>query len=146
MYIVTALGRGGERSGCLVDFATQCSIHPPRYLVCISKENRTFDVVGSADTVVVHFLGERERDLAALFGGETGDEVDKFELCDWSDGPGGIPVLDAVPGWFAGQVLDRLDLGDHLGLWLEPVAVDDRNGPVNLGFQDVKSVNPGHPA
>ena len=146
MFIVTAVGAAGERAGCLIGFATQCSIHPPRFVACVSKENRTFDVVGSAPKVVVHFLGRDQRGLAELFGGETGDEVDKFELCSWSPGPGGIPVLDGVPGWFAGHVLERFELGDHLGLWLEPVVAEDRDGAVNLGFQDVKSVEPGHPA
>jgi flavin reductase (DIM6/NTAB) family NADH-FMN oxidoreductase RutF len=146
MYIVTAVSRAGERDGCLVGFATQCSIHPPRYLVCISKKNRTFDVVGGADAVVVHFLGVAQKDLARLFGGETGDEVDKFELTAWSEGPGGIPVLDGVPGWFAGRVLDRLDLGDHVGLWLEPVAAEDHGRPADLGFQTAKGIQPGHPA
>jgi flavin reductase (DIM6/NTAB) family NADH-FMN oxidoreductase RutF len=146
MFIVTAVGADGERSGCLIGFATQCSIKPPRFLACISKQNRTFDVVRSADAVVVHFLGSDQRELAALFGGETGDEVDKFQLCKWSPGPQGIPVLDDVPGWFAGRVLDRLDLGDHAGLWLDPFAVEDRGGAVNLGFQAVKPVEPGHPA
>ena len=65
----TAVGAGGERSGCLIGFATQCSIHPPRFLVCISKENRTYDVVGSAAAVVVHFLGAEQRELATLLAG-----------------------------------------------------------------------------
>ena len=146
MFIVTALSPEGERSGCLIGFATQCSIHPPRFVACVSKENRTFDVVREAAEVVVHFLGSEQHELAALFGGETGDEVDKFELCRWSPGPGGIPVLDDAPGWFAGRVLDRFDLGDHAGLWLEPTEVEDRGGAVDLGFQDVKAVEPGHPA
>lgn len=146
MFIVTAVGREGERSGCLIGFATQCSIHPPRFLVCISKQNRTFDVVRAAEQLVVHFLGREQRELAVLFGSETGDEVDKFELCRWSEGPDGIPVLDDVPGWFSGRVLERYDLGDHVGLRLEPAESDDRGGLLNLGFQDVKSVEPGHPA
>jgi len=146
MFIVTALAPDGERAGCLIGFATQCSIHPPRFLACISKENRTFDVVSRADEVVVHFLGQAQRELAELFGGETGDEVDKFELSEWSAGPGGIPVLAGVPGWFAGRVLDRIDLGDHVALWLEPVAAEDAGGPLDLGFQAVKPVEPGHPA
>lgn len=140
------MGAGGERSGCLIGFATQCSIKPPRFLVCISKQNRTFDVVRTAGDVVVHFLGEEQRELAVLFGAETGDEVDKFELCRWTAGPSGIPVLAGVPGWFAGRVLERYDLGDHLGLWLDPTESHDRGGQLNLGFQDVKSVEPGHPA
>lgn len=146
MFIVTAVAADGERSGCLVGFATQCSIKPPRFLACISQQNRTHDVITSADTLVVHFLGAGQRGLAELFGGETGDEVDKFELCEWSEGPGGTPVLAGVPGWFAGRVLERFDLGDHTGVWLEPVDVEDRGGAVDLGFQAVKPVEPGHPA
>jgi flavin reductase (DIM6/NTAB) family NADH-FMN oxidoreductase RutF len=146
MYILTALGPDGERAGCMIGFATQCSIKPPRFLACVSEVNRTFDVVGKADAVVVHFMGRQQRGLADLFGGETGDEVDKFELCEWSDGPWGIPVLAGVPGWFGGRVRDRLDLGDHLGLWLEPVTAEDRGGPLDLGFRDVKPIEPGHPA
>ena len=145
MFIVTVLASDGERDGCLIGFATQCSIRPPRFIACISKENRTFDAVQAADAIVVHFLGSEQRRLAELFGGQTGDEVDKFELCAWSPGPGGIPVLEEVPGWFAGRILERHDLGDHVALVLEPTAAEDRGGPLDLGFQDVKGIHPGHP-
>jgi flavin reductase (DIM6/NTAB) family NADH-FMN oxidoreductase RutF len=139
------VGADGERDGCLIGFATQCSIKPPRFIACISKENRTFDAVHSADEVVVHFLGAEQRALAELFGGETGDEIDKFELCDWREGPAGIPVLDGVPGWFAGPILERHDLGDHVALVVEVAQAEDRGGPVDLGFQSVKPIDPGHP-
>jgi flavin reductase (DIM6/NTAB) family NADH-FMN oxidoreductase RutF len=145
MYIVTVVGSDGERDGCLIGFATQCSVKPPRFIACISKENRTFDAVQGADAIVVHFLGSAQVELAKLFGGETGDEVDKFELCAWTEGPGGIPVLDAVPGWFAGRILQRHDAGDHVALLLEPTHAGDRGGAVDLGFQDVKGIHPGHP-
>ena len=51
-------------------------------------------------------------------------------------GPEGIPVLDGVPGWFAGRVLDRLDLGDHIGLWLEPFEARTTAARSTSGFQD----------
>jgi flavin reductase (DIM6/NTAB) family NADH-FMN oxidoreductase RutF len=145
VYIVTVVSASGERDGCLVGFATQCSIHPPRFIACISKENRTFDAVQSADAVVVHFLGSGQRALAELFGGETGDEVDKFQLCAWSEGPFGIPVLDDVPGWFLGRILERNDAGDHVAHLLEVIEAEDRGGADDLGFQAVKAVDPGHP-
>jgi flavin reductase (DIM6/NTAB) family NADH-FMN oxidoreductase RutF len=135
----------GERDGCLIGFATQCSIHPPRFIACISKENRTFDAVQAAEAIVVHFLGQAQRELAELFGGETGDEVDKFERCAWSDGPFGIPVLEDAPGWFAGRICERLDAGDHVALLLDLVEAQDRGGPLDLGFQDAKGIHPGHP-
>jgi flavin reductase (DIM6/NTAB) family NADH-FMN oxidoreductase RutF len=144
MFIVTVLGRDGERDGCLIGFATQCSVNPPRFIACISKQNRTFDAVRQADAVVVHFLGSDQCELAELFGGQTGDEVDKFELCEWRAGPGGIPVLDDVPGWFAGRVLECFDGGDHVALLLDPVEAEDRGGALDLGFQAVKPIDPGH--
>jgi flavin reductase (DIM6/NTAB) family NADH-FMN oxidoreductase RutF len=146
MFIVTALGRDGERSGCLIGFATQCSLEPPRFLACISKVNRTHEVVKDADTVVVHFLGRAQMSLAELFGGETSDQIDKFSQCEWTPGPDGVPVLDGVPGWFAGRIVERLDLGDHTGLWLDPISAQDQGDPLDLGFQDAKRIHPGHPA
>lgn len=144
MYIVTT--GGAERAGCLIGFATQCSVKPPRFLACISKKNRTFEAIHGAETVGVHFLSNEQLGLAELFGGETGDDVDKFERCSWHEGPDGVPVLDDAVGWFAGRVLDRFDLGDHVGLWLEPSAAEDRGGTPDLGFQAAKRIDPGHPA
>ncbi len=57
-------------------FATQCSIDPPRFLVCLSKANHTYRVAHEADTLGVHFVPTDAESLAELFGGETGDRVD----------------------------------------------------------------------
>ncbi len=94
MFVVTAR-RGEERDGCLIGFATQCSIHPPRLLVCLSEKNRTLRIAQSSGNVLaVHVLFEDQQGLARLFGGETGDDVDKFARCHWHDGPDGLPILD----------------------------------------------------
>ena len=146
MCIVT-VDDGRQRSGCLMGFATQCSIHPPRFLACISKENHTYGPAMRADVLVVHVLGEDDLALAAVFGEETGDEVDKFAQVAWHAGPDGrTPVLDDVDRWFAGRVLDRFDLGDHMGMVLEPIEVELRAHPPQLGYQQVKDFDPGHPA
>src|SRR6266480_6066085 len=81
MYVVT-VSAGGERDGCLVGFATQCSIHPRRFLVCLSKKNRTYRLAQAAAVLAVHLVGDDEKELAELFGGETGDEVDKLSRWD----------------------------------------------------------------
>ena len=47
MFIAT-VAAGGERAGCLIGFATQCSIHPPRFLAGISDKNRTYRVAQGA--------------------------------------------------------------------------------------------------
>jgi flavin reductase (DIM6/NTAB) family NADH-FMN oxidoreductase RutF len=143
MLVVTATD-GRRRAGCLVGFSTQCSIDPPRYLVCISVTNHTAGVAAATDMVAVHALPADRMDLARLFGEETGDEVDKLARVAWRPGPGGVPVLEPCTSWFAGRVVDRLDLGDHTGLVLEPVEVEHRPGLRPLMFSQVKDLVPGH--
>lgn len=143
LFIVTATA-GGERSGCLVGFASQVSIHPQRFLVCISVKNHTFGVAQRADTLVVHFVPEQAEELALLFGGETGDEVDKFERCRWREGPGGTPVLSDLEDWFAGRILQQLDFGDHRGFLLEPIAGEAHRSGDSLTFRRAKWIEPGH--
>ena len=143
MVVVTATS-GGERSGCLVGFATQCSIDPPRYLVFVSKENHTHGIALASSVLAVHVLDERDRRTAEIFGELTGDAVDKLSLVPWTEGPGGLPVLDDTAGWFAGRVLERFDGGDHTGFLLEPFAGEKRRAITQLGFQDVKGLDPGH--
>jgi flavin reductase (DIM6/NTAB) family NADH-FMN oxidoreductase RutF len=145
MAIVAAAVPDGRRSGCLVGFWTQCSIHPPRVLACISKTNHTLAVATAAPILVVHWLADDDRELAELFGSETGDEVDKFERCSWRPGPGGVPVVDGVKGWVAGPVLARYDVGDHVAFVIA-VEAGEAGEPSSdeLGFQAVKDLEPGH--
>ena len=145
MVIVTAAAPDGRRSGCLVGFWAQCSIDPPRVLACISKANHTLPVASAARVLAVHWLADDDRRLAELFGGETGDEVDKFEHSTWQPGPDGVPVLDGVKGWVAGPIADRFDVGDHVAFVLEAgtgAVSGDSDG--QLGFQAVKDLEPGH--
>lgn len=144
----------GERAGCLVGFASQCSIRPARFVVWLSKANRTFRVACGAERLAVHLLGRDQHALAELFGGETGDRVDetghhvdKFTRVAWTAGPGGVPVLDGVLAWFVGQVDGRTDAGDHVGFVLSPVAgeADDRAGEKLLRLSDVCDIVAGHP-
>ncbi|MCU1500734.1 MAG: flavin reductase [Ilumatobacteraceae bacterium] len=97
------------RGGCVVGFHTQCSIEPVRYALWLSKANHTYRVALFADHVVVHFLDVGDHDLAALFGGTSGDDVDKFDRCDWEPGPGGAPFLTGCPNRV---VLRRVSLWD----------------------------------
>jgi flavin reductase (DIM6/NTAB) family NADH-FMN oxidoreductase RutF len=144
LFIVT-VASGEERSGCLVGFASQVSIHPPRFLVGLSVKNRTYRVASAgADLLVVHFVPEQAEDLAALFGGETGDEVDKFSRCAWRSGPGGAPVLADLNDWFVGRVLDRLPFGDHCGFLLEPIEGETHRSGASLTFRRAKWIEPGH--
>ena len=142
MFIVTAENGRGP-AGCMFGFATQCSIDPPGFLVCLSEKNRTSLVARDDEVVVVNIVPAKAEALAELFGSETGDEVDKFERCRWREGPRGLPLLEDCPAWFAGEVVDRLDAGDHVAFVLEPFAAEDRGGG-QYSSRAAMRVEPGH--
>ncbi|WP_199178310.1 flavin reductase family protein [Mycobacterium hubeiense] len=145
MYVVTT-SAGGQSAGCLVGFASQVSIDPPRFLVALSKRNHTFRVAQDARHLAVHLIPQGDRELAELFGSQTGDEIDKFSRCSWRAGPHGLPILSDAAAWFAGVVLDRVDVGDHVAHVLEPVDADAPDDFDFVSFTDVSDLDPGHDA
>jgi flavin reductase (DIM6/NTAB) family NADH-FMN oxidoreductase RutF len=145
MFIAT-VAADGELAGCLIGFATQSSIHPPRFLAGISDKNRTHRVAMDATTMAIHLVPEDASELAELFGGETGDEVNKFERCPWRPGPDGVPLLDGCPNRFVGRIVERVELGDHVGMVLEPVFAEADEESAQLGFHRAKRIEPGHEA
>ncbi len=145
MFIVTTASRD-RRAGCLVGFATQTSIHPPRFVVCLSRANHTYRLARETDVLAVHFVPSDAEDLAELFGGETGDEVDKFALCAWNPGPHRLPILDRCQNWFVGRIAARYDVGDHEGVLLEPLVAHHGSAEEEFTFHRAKRIDPGHPA
>ncbi|MEV0466742.1 flavin reductase family protein [Nocardia tengchongensis] len=144
MWIVTTVA-GDRRAGCVVGFATQTSIDPRRFLVCLSKANFTYRVAERARHLAVHLLTTDTASLAELFGSETGSRIDKFEHCAWHEGPHSLPILTATTGWLTGEILQRNDFGDHVGYLLIPTfahAPPVRTAP--LRYKTVAGLPTGH--
>ncbi|WP_433590643.1 flavin reductase family protein [Nocardia sp. CA-145437] len=146
MWIVTTIA-DGHRAGCLVGFGTQVGIEPRRFLTCLSKANHTYGVASGARYLAVHLLPAGARALAQLFGAETGSDIDKFEHCEWHEGPHSLPILDAAAGCFAGEILRHDDFGDHVGFLVAPTwAEAGRGEPPSMRYDEVEDLVPGHPA
>ncbi|MEU5595354.1 flavin reductase family protein [Streptomyces sp. NPDC020298] len=144
MCVVTAAA-GEERSGCLVGFSSQCSLEPVRFVVWLSKVNHTYRVALDAECLAVHLLTREQYEVAALFGGETGDRVDKFAGVPWTRGHGGAVVLQDAAAWFVGTVVGRVDGGDHVGFLLDPVQWGEGRAGTLLRLGDALAIEPGHP-
>jgi len=144
-YYVVTTAVEGEQAGCLIGYASQCSIEPPRFAAWLSKVNLTYRVARTAETLVIHLLREGDDDLAELFGGETGDEVDKFSSVEWKPGPDGCPVVVRLD-WFAGSIVDRVDTGDHVAFVLAPFGGEVRSdSSEQLPDSALDGVEAGHP-
>lgn len=146
MFVVTTRA-GDVMSGCLVGFASQTSINPPRFLIGLSKRNFTFRVAQDATHLAVHVVSREHIELARLFGAETGDEINKFDRCTWHSGPDGLPILDDAGAWFVGRILNRFEVGDHVGHVLDPIAGRAPGEFTDfVTFADVRDLTPGHEA
>jgi len=146
MVVVTARA-GDDADGCLVGFSTQCSIDPLRYLVCLSTANRTYELAGRSSTLVVHMLHDTpaDRELASWFGEHTARDTDKLAGRDWRPGPDGVPVLGGCD-WFAGPVVDRFDVGDHVAHVIEITDGDaPRANEPWLLLNQVQDLDAGNP-
>ena len=147
MYVVTTAASDGRTAGCLVGFATQASIDPPRFLVGLSDKNYTYRIAQDARRLVVHVLDASSVDLARLFGETTGDDIDKFARCAWQPGPDDVPVLDGAAAWFSGPVRERLTVGDHTAYLIDVDAAEVRRQPQRLlRLSDTSDFEPGHEA
>jgi flavin reductase (DIM6/NTAB) family NADH-FMN oxidoreductase RutF len=148
MFVVGAAA-DGEVDACLVGFTTQCSIDPPRFAVCLSKRNRTYELATRARMLVVHRVRPDQHDLAEHFGSTSKkDDPGKLDEWPWTPGPSGAPVIDACD-WFAGTVERRFDGGDHVVFVLAPVPDPDGGecrGEGQLDSQDARDIDAGQPA
>ncbi len=145
--VVVTVATEDERDGCLVGFHSQASIEPPIYAVWLSTANRTCRLAGQADHLAVHLLDADQHDLAELFGGETGDDVDKLSRVEWEPGVAGVPLLRACDNRFVGRVTRRLDAGgDHVCVVLDPIEVSTGRRPTPLRLREATDIDPGHPA
>jgi flavin reductase (DIM6/NTAB) family NADH-FMN oxidoreductase RutF len=144
MFVIGAAAHG-DADACLVGFTSQCSIDPPRFAVFLSKANHTYELARQSDVVVVHRLRAEQHDIAEHFGGTSKhDDPTKLTGCAWTPGPGGVPVI-ADCDWFAGRVLEHIDVGDHVAFVLEPFG-GSCSKTDQLDAQDAFDIEAGRPA
>ena len=145
--VVVTTAMGDERAGCLVGFHAQASIEPARYCVWLSKANHTYRVAIRASHLAVHFLTSDDRDLARIFGTETGDDLDKFDLCDTEPGPHDVPLLSRCANRLVARRVALLDAGgDHVCVLAEPIDVQASASFTPLRLADVSDLDAGHEA
>ncbi|XVX20182.1 flavin reductase family protein [Actinomycetota bacterium] len=145
--VVVTTAAGGVWGGCLAGFHCQTSIDPPQYVVWVSKANHTYRVVLEATHLAVHLVTPADREIAEHFGTVTGDHNDKFDGWASSPGPGGVPLLDALPHHFAGEIRAITDTrGDHVGVTISVDHVGDGGAFEVLPVSSEQHLTAGHEA
>jgi flavin reductase (DIM6/NTAB) family NADH-FMN oxidoreductase RutF len=85
------------------------SAEPPVLVFSISEQSSAAPTLLAADTLVVHLLTAKNRDLAVL---ASTSGVDRFaDASIWHRLPTGEPVYTDAHAWIRGKVVDRMQIG-----------------------------------
>ena len=109
--VVTSVGENGP-SGLTANAVTSLSLDPLLMLVCLDRGSRTLKAIEHSGRLAVNVLARGQEELARGFAAK-GPEHEKFTGVSWRDREG-LPELDGVVAWLAGDVTDLLPGGDHV--------------------------------
>lgn len=109
--VVTSVGENGP-SGLTASAITSLSLDPLLMLVCLDRGSRTLRAIEHSGRLAVNVLAHGQDELALRFAGKD-PEHEKFTGVAWRDREG-LPELEGIVAWLAGDVESLLPGGDHL--------------------------------
>src|SRR5207245_5934313 len=93
---------------------TAVSLEPPLILVCIDKRAGLVFEVGHPEYFAVNILSEDQQDLAVRFSALP--DKQRFEGLPWTEGWGGVPLIEGIVASLACSKEDAIEAGDHFVL------------------------------
>jgi len=123
--IVTAQAKGKENA-MAVALHTLLSFNPPLYVISITPERFTYQLIVDSKEFGINFLPFEEAELVASVGGSKGQEVDKFQRFNIARDKSAkttVPILKAAYAAYECKLFDDRGYGDHRLLVGEIVAV-----------------------
>ena len=108
--IVTARGADGVPVGLTANSFTSLSLDPPLLLVCVAHSSNSAPVLLEAGHFAVNVLQIGQQPASNRFASKA---EDRFSATAWSEGEGGVPVLDGSLGSFECKRHAVHEGGDH---------------------------------
>lgn len=133
MFIVTT-AEGGVLNGQTANSPIQITSRPNMFIVCINKNNYTYELLEKSEVVGLNVMGRDAMKLLGHFGFSSGRTVNKFENVQYELGSNGCPLLkeDAL-AVLEGKLVDKIDAGSHYAC-----AFLVTDGHVNQAKKDIK--------
>jgi flavin reductase (DIM6/NTAB) family NADH-FMN oxidoreductase RutF len=108
--IVTLISETGPVGFTASSFAS-LSLRPPLISFNIAHTSSSIEAMLAAESVVVHFLGDHQRNLAQRFSRAAEERFTDTGL--WTTLDTGEPILHETPIWVRATVDRLIPLGDH---------------------------------
>jgi flavin reductase (DIM6/NTAB) family NADH-FMN oxidoreductase RutF len=123
--VVTSAGPQGP-AGLTTNAFSSLSLEPLLVVVCLDRTARTLAAVESSRKLAVNVLARDQEPLAVTFAGKA-SHAEKFRGVSHRE-VDGVPVLDGVVAWLAGEVRELLPGGDHVIAVVEVKSFDAPGG------------------
>jgi flavin reductase (DIM6/NTAB) family NADH-FMN oxidoreductase RutF len=128
--VVTTTQADGVPRGFTANSFTSVSLDPPLVLVCIARTASSCATFADAPGFAVNVLAEDQGDVSGLFASNV---ASKFAQCDWTAGPGGVPLIRGALARVVCSHDSVVEAGDHIILIGRVTAIAARMGSP-LGF------------
>ncbi len=106
--IVTAPTEKGP-IGITANSFSSVSLDPPLVLWSAAKSSRRFPYFAKAERFAIHVLGEEQMPLCNAFSADAF----AFDKVNWTEGEGGVPLLQGCLARFECERYAEYDGGDH---------------------------------
>ena len=132
--VATTIGPKGEPVGMTANSFTSVSLEPPLVLLCIARSAASFGAMEQADRYAVHILSADQQATSNAFARSAADGAEKFAQVPWHRAHDGLPLLDDYLARIECTVVDRVQLGDHVGYVGRVDAAQTRLSDAPLAF------------
>ena len=130
--------RETDINGLSVAWMTQVSYSPPLVMVCVGKEKYTHELIDDSGGFAINILSERQKDVAKLFGLQSGRTSNKFNDVEYELKKSGAPILKDCLAYIDCTVHKSIDVGDttlFVGEILE-ASINNREKPLIYNSKD----------
>jgi 3-hydroxy-9,10-secoandrosta-1,3,5(10)-triene-9,17-dione monooxygenase reductase component len=101
----------GRPVGLAANSFTSVSLDPPLVSFCVAHTSTTWPRLRTADRYCVNILSAPQREVCLRFATKG---TDRFAGLDWTESPGGGPVIDGALAWLECSVEAEYTAGDHV--------------------------------
>ena len=111
---VTVVTSGSQKTryvGVTANSFSSVSLEPPIVLWSLGNTSPSLDVFDATGRFVINILALQQMDLSVRFSSNVSD---KFEGIDFTEGIGGLPVLNECVATIECKTIQRSIVGDHV--------------------------------
>ncbi len=138
---------GNKINGQVANTVMQVTAEPPKFSVCINKNNLTHDYIQESNVFTISILSkDADMDIIRNFGFRSGRNFNKFEQLDHAEYKLGITkvpiVLSSCTGYIECEIDGSKDVGTHtifIGKIVDAVSLNNKEPLTYSYYHQVKN-------